>query len=969
MTLPASELKLWNEPQLRKYLGEVRRKCGVVETLALPSMRDLPTIQIETLFVPPLLSEIAVDADTPPNSWPSGDNLLTALQQHLQIVVLGDPGGGKTTLSNWLAWRLTSGANAPLPPLLENMLPIPCILRDMPEGCFLDGGGVLELGLAVAYKLLGASAAEALRPKFGEWIRAGRYVLILDGVDEIPVTRRSAVAGWMREANNQAACVLATSRIIGYEDYPVDSFIVDSVVANTVDENGEPPRELKSKSLSVKKRLKGYALKSDDGYIEFIDTSMSRSWAQIRYLMPFDQVRISDFARNWYRQRCVSDLEAQQKTSDLLTAIAQSDVTLNLARTPNLLSLMAIVHRERAHLPDGKALLYDEIVNAYLNTIDRQRKIGPDDLFAHYGWKERKTWLAYVGFKIQAARGWGNKESGILATEDDVLTWLSEAMEASGVSESHDLARDFLNWVARRSGLLLPRGENRYAFVHLSFQEYFCACYLESCIVRPAFVMDKLSAKAPVNKSLLANWARANSWTETLIFLFELLSAEHDVEWTESLLNIIHHPNGETARLSARLVKNKHVKLSSSLHDLLADGCVRWVYNEWDSGSGSESDVISTLIDSGHFALLGDLEDDELSFYAVKGISLKAWEKEPSRVRILIVRGDFLLSKAELQKMANLKALICERGAVVDVQHLCGLKKIEMICLSDVTALGIEHLGNHSALCDLRISGVDIRDLSAVSRLVNLNYLELRHLPITDITWIANCKKMLFLQLTNLEITDLHPLGSLRKVETLLLGQLLATDISFISSMKDLDFIQLFDMPIIDLSPLKKCKLLENIDLENLGASDISPLARLENVEGVFLSGMPVRTLLPLSHMPNLSHLYLKHMPVLEVDTLRACESLSSLALIDIDVDDIEFLTTLKNLKMLTLGDLPLADLSPLSFLENLTYIDIYRLNTSDVTILAELPSLRSVTTSRDGDLDMDFLKENDRISIVYRSE
>ena len=49
------------------------------------------------------------------------------------------------------------------------------------------------------------------------------------------------------------------------------------------------------------------------------------------------------------------------------------------------------------------------------------------------------------------------------------------------------LARAFLDNIARRSGLLIPRGEGLYAFVHLTFQEYFAALYLKEQICSPRF--------------------------------------------------------------------------------------------------------------------------------------------------------------------------------------------------------------------------------------------------------------------------------------------------------------------------------------------------------------------------------------------------------------------------------------------------------------------------------------------------
>jgi hypothetical protein len=120
---------LWEDRSLRPYLGEIARRHGIIDTLALPSMRDLPPIRIETLFVPPLLAKGPVSADSDPATWPTGQSLFEALQAAPQLVVLGDPGGGKTTLANWLAWRLTAGLTTPLPAVLEDKLPIPCASR------------------------------------------------------------------------------------------------------------------------------------------------------------------------------------------------------------------------------------------------------------------------------------------------------------------------------------------------------------------------------------------------------------------------------------------------------------------------------------------------------------------------------------------------------------------------------------------------------------------------------------------------------------------------------------------------------------------------------------------------------------------------------------------------------------------------------------------------------------------------
>src|SRR5262249_23393242 len=86
-----------------------------------------------------------------------------------------------------------------------------------------------------------------------------------------------------------------------------------------------------------------------------------------------------------------------------------------------------------------------------------------------------------------------------------------------------DLARRYLDYLGRRSGLFLPRGEGRYAFTHLSFQEYFAACHLESQVTASSWIKER-NVPPEVSKKALRSYARAIPWRETLIHLFELLA-------------------------------------------------------------------------------------------------------------------------------------------------------------------------------------------------------------------------------------------------------------------------------------------------------------------------------------------------------------------------------------------------------------------------------------------------------------
>lgn len=940
------ENELWKEPLLRPYLGEVRRKFGVVEILALPSLRDLPAIQIETLFVPPFLCSHPVHADDDPEHWPAGQNLLSEIQEFKRIVVLGDPGGGKTTLSSWLAWRLASGASAPLPPLLKNKIPFPCILREMPSECFERGFSIADLALIVVEKLVGQNRAQQLASLIGLWVGRGDYVLILDGIDEVSVSRRKVIASWMGEAFRQDALVLATSRVVGYEDHPIDGESASSEqVGNDISVGMEKPR-----TFEVLKRTRQLA-----GHVQINPNIKVKEWAKLRYLMPFNNLQISDFARNWYSQRCVNELEAKQRASDLLVSLAQSEITEKLARTPNLLTLMAIVHRERAHLPDGKALLYDEIVNAYLNTIDSQRKISGEISLAKFGWKEKKAWLAYVGFRIQESRDWSSPAAGILVAEEKVIEWLEEAIKEDAVDDYKEVAKEFLDWVARRSGLLLPRGENKYAFVHLSFQEYFCAHFLESCIVRPAFITNALSPDSAVTRKKLAAWGQHPVWLETYIFLFESVSAEYGYDWVDVLVDIIFtNRKGTLATLAARLLKNKHVRLQDKVRDFLAEGCVSSIFREAHYNPVPESEVFRILLDNGYVS--------HVSGEGYDYNSLQNNEAATTKIRALIVDNHASLSSRFLSNFSNLMALSVVDGSV----DLSGLNRSSRLCwlrLRDSEILHFEEIGYLTGINVLELCRVDVDDLSPIASLKKIEGLELTDLPVYDLSPLSNLKSVSSLELSWLDVDDLSPLCELRKIVTLSLIGLTARSVEFIGGLKALRELQIYKMNLESFDFFANCKKLEFADFVSMDYLDLNPFSRLPKLDGVFLDAIGDCDISPVGKIKNLQIFSAENMVINQVSVLSKCKKLYGLSLVSVTFPNLDGLSGLENSSVRELILRKIPDLKNISFLAGmraLRYLDLRETRVSDISALVNFDSSFRLLLSVGHGHDLRFLKDRE---------
>jgi predicted NACHT family NTPase len=147
-----------------------------------------------------------------------------------RLVVLGDPGGGKTTLLRWLATAyLLRRAGDPEFTLLPdaNLLPqahwLPVLVRCRDLDKARVGQCRLEdvLRQALQKLELPVSQVEPLIELLRKLLERGEALLLVDGLDEITDPKlRAAFCGWIERAARlfPTAPIVATSRIVGYRE-------------------------------------------------------------------------------------------------------------------------------------------------------------------------------------------------------------------------------------------------------------------------------------------------------------------------------------------------------------------------------------------------------------------------------------------------------------------------------------------------------------------------------------------------------------------------------------------------------------------------------------------------------------------------------------------------------------------------------------------------------------------------------
>ncbi len=388
----------------------IARRCGF---LRLPWLtRPAP---LHALYVPTPLTPVDENG-SPIGSELLLEDLLARLRgpSPARLVVLGEPGAGKTTLVYALALALADDETAPLP----LVAPLRSWLSD--EGC---AGDLLKM----AWRELESAGAPLPLPELEERCRDGRAVLLVDGLDEVDSadSRHSPMDAVAVFARSFPRCpLLATGRAAGHD-----------------------PKPWKGLDLDVEHlRLGG-----------------------------FDDDALERFVHNWYELVEPDDPSRRaERRADLLAALFRAPAARALATTPLLATLIAAVHGVRATLPARRAQLYEEVLRLMLEdwpTRTRRRSFPPLSPAQQRGLLER-----LAAALVEGAKHGVGVELEREALLERVRSLLREG-ELAGRSdrEVDAVAQGWLEHMVEVVGLLTEPKRGRVAFLHRGLLEYLAA--------------------------------------------------------------------------------------------------------------------------------------------------------------------------------------------------------------------------------------------------------------------------------------------------------------------------------------------------------------------------------------------------------------------------------------------------------------------------------------------------------------
>jgi energy-coupling factor transporter ATP-binding protein EcfA2 len=334
-----------------------------------------------------------------------------ALAQHDRILLRGLAGSGKSTLLQWLT--VAAAAEEPVDGMayLHGRVPFVLPLRTLtrhgerlpsPEG-FLSAVGC------------------PLTPPAG-WadrvLSAGRGLVLVDGIDEIPEAERGRTREWLRD-------------LLTAYDSP----------------QGGNRWLVTSRPTAV-----GGDWLARDGFTELT-------------LSPLSRTEVATFVRRWHR---AAGPEAAPYEQPLLDALRTTEHVAQLATNPLMCGLICALHRDRrGYLPRGRKALYEAALSMLLARRDRERGMGTP-----YGIALDEAPQIQL---IQRLAYWLTLNGRLQLDRSHAESIVTEAVPAvPEAAASGSPARVFTH-LLHRSGLLREPTADTVDFVHRTFQDYLAA--------------------------------------------------------------------------------------------------------------------------------------------------------------------------------------------------------------------------------------------------------------------------------------------------------------------------------------------------------------------------------------------------------------------------------------------------------------------------------------------------------------
>lgn len=430
---------------IAEFETDIREQVRALHSkMKLPHAGDTRLVPYEDLFVEPSLQmvpppSVEGDSEQLEEVHTLGRNVRLKLSQlvarSLRSVILGDPGGGKSTLSQKLARDIAAGNAARTVPAT---IPFVVVLRDFAHQFQNSRKTIAQHLQDLCAHPYNISVSE---DTIEYVLLNGKAIVIFDGLDElIDTSLRGQVVDAVHAFANRypTAHVLVTSRRIGYEQVPLDPDLFHAA-----------------------------------------------------HLDKFNDEDVKSYAKKWFALD--RTILPHQRIALTTAFIRDSTIVADLRVNPLMLSLMCSIYSVDSYIPRNRPDVYEKCATMLFERWDQQRNIHvPLRFDAHI--KAALYALALWLYEEPSRQGGLTKEALVSFMRDYLHGRRFELLE-----DAEDAACGFVEFCTGRAWVMTDVGSNPsqplYGFTHRTFLEYFAAMQLVRQNREPAHLFGVLAGK------------------------------------------------------------------------------------------------------------------------------------------------------------------------------------------------------------------------------------------------------------------------------------------------------------------------------------------------------------------------------------------------------------------------------------------------------------------------------------------
>ncbi|WP_082166653.1 NACHT domain-containing NTPase [Nocardiopsis sp. RV163] len=417
--------RLENIHEIKLFASKMRRQVAAQhgKVRMASAVRNSRSVSFDDLYVPPSFAKPDKEQIIP---------LQEVLDGNRNVVIVGDPGAGKSTLSNKLAHDIVKGKIKGF----EGQFPILLIVRNHTDGLRKGYDKITDYLEATCRNPYGIDPPEGAMDYL---LSSGAATVIIDGVDELGEARHREIFRDSVESFRSLyplARIIVTSRIVGYSEAALDE--------------------------------------------EYFPVVRIRS---------FDVPQVESYVKKWFK--ITTDGGAQEARDKTVSFMAESeDAAEELRENPLLLSLLCALYTSTGFIPGKKAEIYEKCAELLFETWDRSRGISVPFRWHSYirSAVQKLAWRVLTDERGRQAFP-KSEMRDFLAL--DVLSGKYESED-----DAAQAAEEFLDFCAGRAWVLTDLGvdtiEPQYGFVHRTFLEYFASLQLVKNNPTPESVWEQI---------------------------------------------------------------------------------------------------------------------------------------------------------------------------------------------------------------------------------------------------------------------------------------------------------------------------------------------------------------------------------------------------------------------------------------------------------------------------------------------